>query len=229
MVRCNQVRLSMAAIFVLAFAGCGGGVESGVESGGAAAVVEVSQQALSRCDGAAAGSWGYCTRNCPCRDGEGDCDGDNECGPGLSCVRDVGAQYGWQRTVDVCQALGGGGGGDCHGGNRPGGWSYCSAACPCSAGNGDCDNDRECQAGLRCVDNVGGNYGWSGNVDVCERPEAAGPADCHGGAASGSWSYCTVGCPCSEGHGDCDADNPSANVQYLRGCLCSTSIQDLEG
>jgi hypothetical protein len=33
---------------------------------------------------------------------------------------------------------------------------------------GDCDGDSQCESGLSCVDDVGANYGFAGNVDVCE-------------------------------------------------------------
>ncbi|MCA9664352.1 MAG: hypothetical protein KC503_02155 [Myxococcales bacterium] len=52
----------------------------------------------------------------------------------------------------------------------PFGWLYCSASCPCGAGQGDCDNDSECAPGLRCAHNVGAKYGAGSTVDVCEAP-----------------------------------------------------------
>lgn len=57
---------------------------------------------------------------------------------------------------------------DCHTGSN-GGWSYCSSSCPCGEGEGDCDSDAQCNVGLKCVDNVGANYGFSSSVDVCEK------------------------------------------------------------
>ena len=50
----------------------------------------------------------------------------------------------------------------------PGHADYCRDFGPCSAGQGDCDSDTECQSGLTCVNNVGANYGWRAIVDVCE-------------------------------------------------------------
>jgi len=49
-------------------------------------------------------------------------------------------------------------------------WSsnYCTSDCPCSNGNGDCDNSNECQTGVNCVNNVGSNYGQTWWFDVCE-------------------------------------------------------------
>lgn len=113
----------------------------------------------------APGSGDYCSEECPCGEGEGDCDGDGslDCAPGLTCVHNVGANYGWDPNVDVCEAT-------CHS-SAPGTSSYCSAYCPCDEGEGDCDGDGslECAPGLTCVHNVGANYGWDPDIDVCER------------------------------------------------------------
>ena len=48
------------------------------------------------------------------------------------------------------------------------GWSYCSSTNQCSSGLGDCDKNADCQAGFRCVQDVGNNYGWPNSADVCE-------------------------------------------------------------
>ncbi|MCH9681306.1 MAG: hypothetical protein K0V04_07730 [Deltaproteobacteria bacterium] len=53
-------------------------------------------------------------------------------------------------------------------GQSPGGWSFCSSTCKCGPGQGDCDSESHCQAGLSCVEDVGSDYGWAWNVDVCE-------------------------------------------------------------
>ena len=45
----------------------------------------------------------YCDSGCPCGEGEGDCDNDNECAEGLICQHDVGARYGVNPQVDVCE------------------------------------------------------------------------------------------------------------------------------
>ena len=116
----------------------------------------------SNCHQGVVGDWGYCTSNCPCDEGLGDCNTDSECSPGLRCAQNVGALYGFPSGIDVCTS-------DCHDG-VPGDWGYCTAGCPCDAGQGDCNSDADCQAGLVCVDNVGANYGWGGGIDVCQQP-----------------------------------------------------------
>ena len=124
--------------------------------------------------------------NCPCEEGQGDCDSDAECAPGLYCAQDVGADYGWPASRDVCEACP----------EFVAGPDACTSSCPCGEGEGDCDSDTDCEAGLTCVQDVGANYGWPASRDVCEAcPEfVAGP------------DACTSSCPCGEGEGDCDSD-----------------------
>mmetsp|Transcript_142347 Transcript_142347/g.442632 ORF Transcript_142347/g.442632 Transcript_142347/m.442632 type:complete len:181 (+) Transcript_142347:89-631(+) len=50
----------------------------------------------------------------------------------------------------------------------PGSLNYCGRRCRCRAGEGDCDTNRDCMPGLRCVRNVGARYGFASGVDVCE-------------------------------------------------------------
>jgi V8-like Glu-specific endopeptidase len=142
------------------------------------------------------GDWSYCSTSCTCDAGEGDCDGNAECSAGTTCVNDVGANYGWASTVDVCEAS------SCHVGSN-GGWSYCSTSCPCDNGEGDCDSDAECNSGTECVDNVGANYGWASTVDVCET--TSNPNSCVGfcGAQASGGCWCDSGCA---GFGDCCTD-----------------------
>ncbi len=106
------------------------------------------------------GNGRFCTDCGPCAQGEGDCDNDAECGSGLICADNVGAQFGFAPGVDVCVASGG-----CT--LDPGNGRFCTDCGPCGAGQGDCDQDSECQAGLTCVDNVGAQFGFAPGVDVC--------------------------------------------------------------
>ena len=47
--------------------------------------------------------WTYCLPGCRCGAGQGDCDTDADCKPGLRCAHDVGAKYGVPPKVDICQ------------------------------------------------------------------------------------------------------------------------------
>ena len=107
--------------------------------------------------------WEYCTPECPCAHGEGDCDEDLDCLPGLRCLHDPGPDFGYgDLEVDVCSN-------DC-----PtlgvGAWNYCTPECPCSVGQGDCETDADCEPGLRCTSDVGPNYGFDPETDICEPP-----------------------------------------------------------
>lgn len=100
------------------------------------------------------GSWTFCSATNPCPAGLGDCDTDKECESGLTCMHNVGAQYGYPSTMDVCAA-------------KEGEEAYCLTTQPCPAGKGDCDTDAECQSGLTCVEDVGASYTFAADVDVC--------------------------------------------------------------
>ncbi len=62
--------------------------------------------------------------------------------------------------------------------DRPGLWSwdFCTSKNPCTVGQGDCDRDANCVAGLFCAQNVGRKYGQHPSMDVCERREAVKPS-----------------------------------------------------
>lgn len=107
------------------------------------------------------GFWTFCHPGCPCNHGEGDCDIDADCKPGMVCLHDAGFAFGFEdNEVDVCSAqcpiLG------------VASWNYCSPLCPCDVGEGDCDSDAECMPGLVCQRDIGPAFGWDREVDVCE-------------------------------------------------------------
>ncbi len=108
------------------------------------------------------GGWTHCDQDNPCDLGEGDCDDDSECLPGLICKNNIGDDYGFSRAVDMCER-------PCTVG-EPGTWTFCSDDCPCGIGEGDCDSDSECAAGLICWHDSGAYYGFGASVDVCEYP-----------------------------------------------------------
>ncbi len=109
------------------------------------------------------GDYGYCTTVCPCEVGEGDCNADAECAEGLVCAPDVGAFYGFSSWKDVCAET-------CHAVRVNGTYGYCTAACPCEVGEGDCNADTECAEGLVCAQDVGAVYGWERWKDACQSP-----------------------------------------------------------
>ncbi len=101
----------------------------------------------------------------PCGVGQGDCDGDSECGPGLFCANNIGAQFGFSPNIDVCQEVEI---------ERDCPWPaghprFCTDCGPCAIGEGDCDAG-ECLDGLVCVFDIGAQFGFSPNIDVCQQP-----------------------------------------------------------
>ena len=122
------------------------------------------------------GTLDYC-RDCgPCAEDEGDCDSDNECQNGLTCVQVPGS--------DTCQALAPA----CP--HPVGSLDYCRDCGPCEEGQGDCDNDYECQSGLSCPQVPG--------IDTCQSESCTLPA--------GDLNFCRDCGPCAAGQGDCDND-----------------------
>ena len=47
---------------------------------------------------------------------------------------------------------------------------YCRDCGPCSRGQGHCEGDAECVDGLICAQDVGADYGWPADINVCEQP-----------------------------------------------------------
>lgn len=189
------------------FAAGGGGDDGGDGGGG---------------DGGASCQWPvghgrFCSECGPCAAGEGDCDRDSECLAGLTCVDDVGAQFGFNANVDVCLAQGGGGdgggGGSCQ--FSPGHGRFCSECGPCATGQGDCDRDSECSPGLSCAQNVGAQFGYPANVDVCVGSGSGG--SCPWPAGHGR--FCSECGPCAAGQGDCDND-----LECAPGLVCADNV-----
>ncbi|REK06146.1 MAG: hypothetical protein DWQ36_14725 [Acidobacteria bacterium] len=150
-------------------------------------------------------------RDCgPCGIGEGDCDGDGECLPGLTCATDVGANYGFPASYDVCETQGGGG---CNLSN--GDVDFCRDCGPCGIGQGDCDGDAECQAGLICAIDVGANYGFPSTYDFCESPGGGGGCN----LSNGDVDFCRDCGPCGIGQGDCDGD-----AECQAGLICRNDV-----
>ena len=120
----------------------------------------------------ATGATAYCSANCPCAENKGPCDPSQksaDCAVGLVCTRNTGAYFGLKGTDAMCTKKGykppAGG---CHGLLKIGSANYCSAACPCAAGEGDCDEGfGECKKGLVCVTDVGAKFGMPKSYDVC--------------------------------------------------------------
>lgn len=110
-------------------------------------------------------------------------------------------------------------------GGPNGDFNYCDGATLCLAGEGDCENDAQCDGGLVCGLNNGSQFGLHWSVDACTDATCAngsldgGESAIDFGGVCGSTcgglngdeeGYCTVGCPCALGEGDCDSDDECA-------------------
>jgi len=79
----------------------------------------------------------------------------------------------------------------------------CTEDNPCDVGEGDCDGDKECQAGLTCGSD---NCPWGDSDDCCMGTKAPTHLRCKG-IDNGC---CTEDNPCEKGDGDCDGDDQCA-------------------
>ena len=135
----------------------------------------------------------YCRPDCPCVEGEGDCDGHDECAGDLICAANRGAEFGMPAGYDICSVV------ECVRGAGAGDPDACSATCRCDEGVGHCTSDAGCEGDLKCTGN-GAAYGYADGVQVCE-------SICVRGQAAGEPDVCTDRCKCSVGRGHCVTDN----------------------
>jgi len=146
------------------------------------------------------GSERYCTDCGPCREGQGMCFNDSQCGGGdLVCSNYTCIRIKRESSTDGCRLTP-----PCEG--------YCDPhVCgPCKEGEGWCDNDSECVSGLVCTIN-----------GFCVRPSIP-PNDYFSNnncrVPVGSATYCDpmVCGPCREGQGKCSKD-----TDCIKGLVCS--------
>lgn len=78
--------------------------ETGVDCGGTSGCGPCASQANAKgTPFAALADARFCVNpNAPCDVGEGDCDGNAECAPGLVCAQNAGRRFGLSTSVDVC-------------------------------------------------------------------------------------------------------------------------------
>ncbi len=157
------------------------------------------------------GTNGFCSAVCPCKVTEGDCDSDTDCVGTLACIENFGAQHAppFPDEIDLCLPP------ECVVGNvlvcggPLGHADYCKLQ-SCNEGEGDCDGDSECGAGLYCGSGAGSLYGMNAGVDVCR------PLACTSNAVQPNTAgYCSTGCRCGTGTGVCTSD-----AQCLSGSVC---------
>ncbi len=142
----------------------------------------------------------YCRLCGPCGFGVGDCDDNRECQGGLTCLDDVGADFGLAPSTDVCAfreldfcPL------------EPGDPDYCEACGPCRPGDGNCKSGSECATFASCIEDIGPEFGFPAGTNLCLR---ATPENCP--FDPGSSEYCRLCGLCDLGEGDCDGDRECA-------------------
>lgn len=159
------------------------GTETSVDCGG-----DCGDTCVTACDDLPNGNRDFCTTGCPCSAGEGDCDSSAECVGGTTCGVNNGPQFGFGPGTDTCVAnhclnnvldtaqgetqidCGGPCGDTCAAitCDLPNGdGKKCTTDCQCDAGEGDCDTNADCSAGLTCASNNGDNFGFAGHLDFC--------------------------------------------------------------
>jgi Trypsin len=163
-----------------------------------------AQGIIANCRGQTPGSSSFCTASCPCVYGNGDCE-DGQCSNGNVCDLDVGPAFGMTPATDVCAP-------SVCAGDTIGSNTYCAGGCPCGYGGGDCDSTSQCLDGFVCANDYGPMFKMSPATDVCV------PAACDNRAV-GSSSFCTPGCPCGHGGGDCDTA-----ADCMPGLVCATDF-----
>lgn len=211
--RVSGIRSSFV-IGMLAVASCTLGVDDDSD-GSSGDLVEdglgSSQQPITKGKaGAFNGSADYCNNAAsPCLSGEGDCDSNAQCAPGMGliCVPNNGLKFGFPSNWDVCAAAHCANGvldgdetaADCGGScgtcssclGTAGGPDFCNG-CLCASGQGDCDSSAQCASGLVCGANIGPQFGRPRGYDVCVPPHCTNRVQ---DAASGETGV-DVGGPC---------------------------------
>ncbi|HVJ21423.1 MAG TPA: trypsin-like serine protease [Polyangiaceae bacterium] len=107
----------------------------------------------------------------------------------------------------------------------PGSGEFCVPGCPCTNNEGDCDEYEsdcsdsdvwcpsvDCAPGLVCANNKGPAYGQVSTNDVCMKQTCAE-------RTLGGSGYCSSGCKCGHGGGDCNPEEDDC----LPGFHCGTN------
>ena len=145
------------------------------------------------CHNGTIGDAEYCTPECRCGIGEGDCTNPNDCEEGLNCDQQQGTDRIRQGSFDRCAVKAGDGwvydlsivpkedyrmsrmsnygqlnnNGKIIINGHPG---FCSKEHPCDEGQGDCDDDSECKEGYTCVIDLGAKNEYSKRILGAAKP-----------------------------------------------------------
>lgn len=202
-------KLTIAAITMTVFAGCGGEIDTGSDPDLNAG--EPTRGAMSV--RGAPGGFDYCSSSHKCANRMGDCDRNDECLSG-NCVKDIGSRYGYGRYVDVCLAAGENtstpAGPSSGTGTRNSGSSGYRGGSPSSGSTGGCDPNR--------ANSCGGIQQYCDRVTRTCKSCHSGWLNCDGLSLMSQVSCETYGTTCRRSH--CDP-----NVQWS----CSSTPGMREG
>ncbi|WP_437960546.1 hypothetical protein WME76_13460 [Sorangium sp. So ce119] len=150
---------------------------------------------------------GFCSPDCKCGVGEGDCDTDLDCKAGLVCGNNNGALVGLPDVFDVCVEPGARQSSSASG--------FCASVGGCQIYEGNCNKHSECKEGLVCRPDVGYAIGESDTTNVCDLPRMPGTREFNEYRYS-TQGRCTVDEPCALGDGDCDSSNHGTCRGFLK-------------
>merc|ERR1711970_712759 len=173
-----------------------------------------------------------CTDGTPCKEGEGDCEVDNECTGDLVCGNNNCKDFAsfFHEKDDCCikpekPDL------RCRGRNFDK-ERCCTKETPCVLGEGDCDDDSDCSGNLLCGNNNCKAFGsfFHEKDDCCVAGAKTVPVSpvfpltepfpgqkCSGRNHQGR-RCCTPENPCDEGEGDCDGPGDGGGHDGHAGC-----------
>lgn len=153
-------------------------------------------------------NWNCCSVTSPCGEGEGDCNGDSDCMPGLVCKTDVGAKYGAHGAMDVCE--------------NPNGTGPVPVPNPVPSPTNPPPSPVEAPTPLPAP--VEAPTPLPAPIQAptplpapVQAPTAPTPAPDRCLPSAEDWHCCTRNEPCSAGRGDCDVDQ-----DCMPGLICAS-------
>jgi len=106
----------------------------------------------------------------PVTSGVRTCSSNAQCTGGMICGNRNGPAAGFATGTNTCKHPRPP---QCRPMNGTADMNLCTEDCPCSLGEGDCDNDDQCIGDLVCAQDVGSHFGLFWGLEVCVRPEVA--------------------------------------------------------
>jgi len=110
-----------------------------------------------------------------------------------------------------------------------GDWDFCSAQNRCNEGQGDCDFDYECKAGLKCTKDVGPSYGFDKGVDVCTSSSSSSSTSSTSSTSSSTSSGNFGGGVSSSSSSSTSTSSTSSGTNPLDPLLSSSSSSTSSG